>query len=381
MLYATETNDILEAARALVPAVAARAGEVSDAGRVPPDLLAGLSDAGCFRMLVPRSHHGAELALPAQLRVIEELAAADGSVGWSVALGGLGPVLLALLPRPTLDALYASGPDVIVASAFNPTGQATPERNGYRVTGRWAFVSGCEYADWFVAHCLVDDGRQPPVRMMLLPMDEAEVVPTWAVSGLRGTGSHDVAVADVFVPDDRSFVLGGPPCLEGPLHRVPELVFSTLEFAGIAVGIARGALDDLLALARGKVPAFTGSTLAANPLFRNQFGEADARLRAARALLYTDADAAWAVAASGEPFTERHRAQARATATWVVRAAADVVDAAYTAAGGTANYLASPFQRRLRDIHALTQHFAVKADTYTLAGAVLAGQEVDLTFL
>lgn len=371
----------LEAVAALAPAITARSEEIERGRRVPPDLVDALITAGCFRMLVPRSHGGTELDLPAQMRVIEELARADASVGWTVMIGCDAPVVLGLLPRATFDAVYAAGPDVILAGTFNPTGVATPTDGGFRVNGRWSFASGCQHCHWFIAHCVVDDGATPSVRMMVLAPGDVEIVDTWSVSGLRGTGSHDFVVDDVFVPAERTFALDGAPCLDGPLHRIPELSLSTLNFASVAVGIARGALEGILALARNKVPAFGATTLAANPLFQHQLGEADARLRGARALLDADAGAAWATAVDGAPFTPEHRARIRGTATWATWTAAAVVDMAYTAGGMTSNDAASPLQRRLRDIRALTQHFAVKLDTYTMAGAVLAGQDIDMTFL
>jgi indole-3-acetate monooxygenase len=170
-----ETNATFEAVRTLSPALVARSEEIERGRRVPPDLVDELTAAGCFRMLVPRSHGGAELDPPAEMRVIEELGRADGSVGWTVMIGGLAPVLLGKLPRQTFDALYAAGPDVILAGTFNLTGVATPADDGFRVTGQWSFASGCQHCHWFVAHCIVDDGRQPPIRMMVLPPTDVEI--------------------------------------------------------------------------------------------------------------------------------------------------------------------------------------------------------------
>jgi alkylation response protein AidB-like acyl-CoA dehydrogenase len=188
-------------------------------------------------------------------------------------------------------------------------------------------------------------------------------------------------VNDVFVPAERSFVIWDEPCLDVPFLRIPELSFSSLRIGAVAVGIAQGALGEVTDLATGKVPMFSDGTLASNPLFQNQLGDADARLRAARTLLNAEAATSWETAVAGAPFTPDHRARIRATATWVTGTAASVVDMAYTAGGGSSIYSRSPLQRRLRDIHALTQHFGVKRDTFTKAGAVLAGQDVDLTFL
>jgi alkylation response protein AidB-like acyl-CoA dehydrogenase len=376
-----ETSGTLEAVAALAPDIAARAEEIERGRRVPPDLVEELTAAGCFRTLVPSTHGGAGAALPAQMRVIEELARADGSVGWTVMIGGVTPALLGKLPRETFDAMYARGPDVVLAGTFNLKGEATPVEGGYRVTGQWSFASGCQHCDWFIAHCIVDDGHEPTMRMMVLPPAEVEIKDTWYVSGLCGTGSHDFVVNDAFVPGGRSFAVWDEPCLDIPVLRIPELTLSSLSFGAVAIGIADGALAEVTALATGKLPMFSEGTLASNPLFQNQLADADARLRAARALLYADAETVWATAVAGTEFTPEHRARVRATNTWVTSAAASVVDMAYTAGGGTSIYSSSPLQRRLRDIHALTQHFAVKLDTLTKAGAVLAGQDVDLTFL
>jgi indole-3-acetate monooxygenase len=277
--------------------------------------------------------------------------------------------------------VYASGPDVITAGTFNPMGAATPVDDGFRVNGRWSFASGCRHAHWFLAHCMVDDGRMPPLRMMVLPATEVDIVDTWTTMGMRGTGSHDFTVDGAFVANDWSFSIFEPPELDFPLMRIPELCLSTMAFGAVAVGIAAGALDEIVALASGKVPMFADATLATNPLFRNQLGHASAAFRAARATLHEAAAEAWSMALAGAEFDDHTRARIRSTTTWVVETAAAVVDTAYRAGGGTALYSSSPLQRRLRDIHTLTQHFGVKLDTFTLAGAVLAGQEVDTSFL
>jgi alkylation response protein AidB-like acyl-CoA dehydrogenase len=167
--------------------------------------------------------------------------------------------------------------------------------------------------------------------------------------------------------------------VDEPVVRIPPPALYALEVASVAVGIAQGALDEILALATAKVPLLARAPLAANPLFQHQLAGADTELRAARALLYADAEVAWATAAAGAPFAPQQRARLRAAAAWATSRAAAAVDAAYHAGGGSSLYLDNPLQRRLRDIHAVTQHFLVRPDTLTTAGAVLAGQQVDLT--
>jgi alkylation response protein AidB-like acyl-CoA dehydrogenase len=295
-------------------------------------------------------------------------------------IGSEGPVLFRMLPRTSFDALYAAGPDVIIAGAFPPTGVATPVEGGYRVTGQWAFASGCQHAHWFVGHCVVDDGREPPVRMMVLRPSDVEIKDTWSVSGMCGTGSHDVVVNGAFVPDELSFVVfGGEPSVDVPPLRVPEVTRAAIQVASVTIGVARGALDEILALALDKTPTFAEGLLVSNPLFQNQFGEAETQLRVARMALYAEADIVWAKAKAGSPFTPEDRAHVRGTTTWVGRTATAVVTTAYRAGGSSSIYTSNPLQRRLRDAHVLTQHLVMKADTFTKVGAVLAGQEVDLT--
>ena len=377
---------ILDAVRELAPTIAARADEIEAARRLPPDLVTDLTAAGCFGMLRPRSHGGAGVDLVTSMRVYEDLSRADASVGWTVAIGAGCWLDLVGLPRPTFDAVFADDPDVKVGGAIRPAGVAAPADGGYRVTGRWGFVSGCQHCDWIYGNCIEEgatgNGDVPPLRVALFRADEIEIEDTWSVSGLCGTGSHDVVADDVFVPTDRTFaLLSAEPCLADPLVRMPLPSPYALQMASGALGIAQGALDDILALASDKVPLFAGASLATNPLFQNQLGQADAGLRAARSLVYGEAAEAWATALAGDPFTTEQRARIRGSATWACDTAAAVVGMAYRAGGGSSLYRSSPLQRRFRDVHALTQHFLLKLDSLTTVGAVMAGQDVDTTFL
>ncbi|HEV3364829.1 MAG TPA: acyl-CoA dehydrogenase family protein [Acidimicrobiia bacterium] len=376
----TTCEGVLSAARELGPAIAGRAAEIEAARRVPPDLVGELVDAGFFRVLLPTSHHGVGADLTGGLRVIEALARADASVGWTVMIGGISWCDLASLPRPSFDALFASPGNLLLAGAFNPSGSIARVGHGYRVTGRWAFASGCQHAHWLYGNCIegVMNGR-PQMRMAVFPPDEAVIEDTWHVSGLRGTGSHHFHVTDVVVPADRTFVpLGDEPCLDEPVVHIPLPSLFAMGIAAVAVGTAQGALDDIADLAAGKVPLLASGALATNPLFQFELASADTELRAARALLYDTAEAAWAAAAAGAGFTLEDRARMRAAAAWITTRTAAVVDAAHRAGGGSSIYTDCPLQRRHRDIHAVTQHFLVKRDTLTTAGAILAGQDLSV---
>lgn len=370
---------VLDAVRELAGPIAGRAVEIESGRRLPGDLLKDLVGAGCFRMLLPTSHGGAGVALPDAMRVYEALAGADASVGWTVMIGSSSWCDLAGLPRTTFDACFADGPDVIVGGAVSPSGTAVRMDGGYRVSGRWAFASGCEHCAWLYGNCIEEIGGEHRIRTAVFAPAQVRIEDTWKVSGLRGTGSHHFSADEVFLPAERTYAtLEADPCVDEPLVRIPPPALYAQLIASVALGAARGAMADVLALAAGKVPLLAPTALAANPLFQHQLATADAELRAATALLYREADDAWATAYDETPFTLERRARIRSTAVWVVARAAAVVDFAYHAGGGTALYSDNPLQRRLRDVHAITQHFLVRPDTLTTAGAVLAGQDIDV---
>ncbi len=375
-------QDVLDATRQLAPAIAGRAAEIESARRVPRDLLDELIGAGCFRLLLPRSHGGLGADVPAAMRVFEALARADASVGWTVMIGGGSWVDLTGLPRATFDALFAA-PEVIMAGAINPSGSIAAVPGGYRVTGRWSFTSGCEHADWLYGNCIEappdgDAGGPPRMRIAVFAPDEVTIEDTWTVSGLCGTGSHHFRVDGVEVPAERTLnPLADGPCIDEPIVRNPVPAVLALQIAAVALGTAQAALDDILDIAANKVPLLAGAPLAANPLFQVELATADTGLRAARALLYEAAESAWATAVDGAPVTLAQRARLRAAAVWATARAVEVVEAAYRAGGASSVFADCPLQRRLRDVHAMTQHFLVKQDTLTTAGAILAGQDVD----
>ena len=376
----TRHPSVLDAVRGLAPKITTRAPETEAARRLPPDLIRDLTAAGCFRMLVPRSHGGGGFDLASAMSVTEELSRADASVGWTTMNLAGGWINLGGLPRATFDALYAEGPDAIIGGVFSPAGTAVPVDGGYRVSGRWAFASGCEDCHWLFGNCMEAHGDGPQLRTVLFSPDQIKIEDTWSVSGLCGTGSHHLVADDVFVRAERTCLpFADPPCLAEPLLRMPIPPIFAFGVASVAVGIAQGALEDILTLSASKVPLLAHTSLATNPLFQHQLGAADAKLRAARGLLYADAAAAWGTAVAGAEFTPEHRARMRSAITWAATTAASVVDMAYHAGGGSAIYAANPLQRRFRDVHAITQHFLVKLDTLTTAGAVLAGADVDLT--
>jgi alkylation response protein AidB-like acyl-CoA dehydrogenase len=372
---------------ALLPAIAARAPEIEQAVGIPHDLLAALTETGCYRMLAPACYGGDELPLPDALEVVRALASADGAVGWTVGQAAVSQLILSYLPATTLDELYSAGPDLRAAGAIAPVGRAMRQEHGWRVAGRWPFVTGCRDAAWLYLQCLVvgdgtsdaDSDEVPATRLVVFPAREVTITDTWHAVGLRGTASHDVRVAAAFCPDARSCALvGARTSIDSPGFRIPLLDQGGLFIAAVAVGIAEGALDDIAALAGvGKRPAFSRRCLAESPGFRERLGEAHLTLRAARALLREGAHSAWLAAIDGQVLPLSERAGLRATPATVTTLSVQAVDAAYRLGGGSAVYDRSPLQRRLRDIHTATQHAWTNHEHAGVLGALLAGQTVD----
>jgi alkylation response protein AidB-like acyl-CoA dehydrogenase len=214
-----------------------------------------------------------------------------------------------------------------------------------------------------------------------MPVSELEVVDSWHTSGLRGTGSHDAVADDVFVPERRSLWLLDPPTSATPLYRFPIFSFFALSISAAALGIARGAIDDLKELAVDKVGLGSSRTLAQRPATWAAVGAAEAGLRAARAFYYQAIDEAWAAAQSHQPVPVELRVGLRLAATHAVRAAADVARSMYDLGGGSAIYETSPLQRRFRDAHTATAHFQVNPATWELTGRLLLEQPTDATML
>ncbi len=379
-----EAKTLLDSIRDLAPSISASSAEIDAGRRLPLDLLAQLTAAGCFRMFVPKSHGGLDIDVPASMEIIETLAAADGSTGWVVMIGSETPMLLALLSRNHFDRLYSNGPDVIIAGAFAPRGVAEMIDGGYRVSGRWGFTSGCQHSQYLFGNCVVtENGRPrpgaipgaPEARAMMFASSKAQILDTWSVNGLRGTGSHDIVVENLMVPADDSFdIFLGRPSIASPSFAEP-LLYAALHIGAVAIGIAQRAITEIVALSNtNKRRLYASASLAESPLFQYRVGHADASLRAARNLIRNQADAVWNSAVAGSQVSVDGRAPVMGAITWAVHTCAAVADACYKAGGGTSPYDGSSLQRCMRDIQTLTQHAAVAESWLTTAGATILGR-------
>ena len=380
-----DDHPLMDAARRLGPALRARADETERGRRGPLDLVRGMAEDGIFRMCVPRVLGGGEVEPAVMLRVLETLGEADGSAGWCAMIGATSGLLSGYLAPDVAAAIYGD-PSAVAGGVYAPSGTAVPTPGGYRVDGRWAFASGAEHCTWLMGgSVIVENGAPrllpsgaPDAPLMLFPTGDAEVIDTWTVSGLRGTGSHDIAVHDVFVPAERAVSLvRDRPRADGPLYAFPVFGLLAVGIAGVALGIARRAIAELVDLAGGKKPTGSRRVLAERPTAQVQVSEAEALVRSGHAFLVEAIDAAWDAARRDGAIGLSARADVRLAATNATLGAAKAVDLMYNAGGGTAIYATSPLQRCFRDVHVVTQHLMVAPATYELTGRLLFGVATD----
>ena len=380
----------LAAARAIAPTIRDRADEIEAARRLPADLARQMAEAGLFRLLVPASLGGAEADPATLLNVIEAVAEADGAAGWCVMIGATSGLTAAYLPETAAREIYGSDPAAITGGVFAPMGKAVAADGGYQVSGQWQWASGSQNCAWLMGGSVIlDDGKprllengMPDSRMMLFPADEVEIIDTWQAAGLCGTGSHDMAVADRFVPAERSVsLITDRPRADGPLYTFPVFGLLAMGIAAVTLGIARRSISELIELAQAKTPTLSRSKLAKRSRVQSDLAEAEAMLRSARAFLFEATAAAWDSASGAGEIPLEQRTDLRLAASHAVRAAAGAVDLMYNAGGGSAVFRTSPLQRCFRDVHVATQHMMVSPPTFELTGRLLLGLDTDTAML
>jgi len=376
------TTGIADGIQDLLPSIRSRREEIEQARCMPRDLIDELRRTGLFSLSVPRAIGGREAPPLELMQAIEAIATADGSTGWCamVALGN--NVAAGYMSESGAREIFAD-PTAPSAGLAAPAGTAVRVDGGLKVGGRWSFASGISHCDWLWVGCVVTENGQPRVTPqgpeivhVWLPVTDVVIHDTWHVSGLRGTGSHDVSAEHVFVPEHRAFVLFDPAGHRPePLYRMPPLHLFVFQLVCVSLGIARAALDELGELARTKVPSLYTVPLADKPVVQVELARAEAALGSARSFLYDTVRDMWNTVCAGNTPTARQLALGRIAATHAAETGAVVSQKANTLVGGSSIYSKSPLQRHARDAEAVTHHFTVAAHTWEEAGRVLLGRQ------
>jgi len=364
--------DLVERARAIAPLIAGEADEIERTRQLTPGVVTALIGNGLYRALLPQSLGGSEAPPEILMQMLEEIAKADASTAWCLGQTSVCAMIAAALDHDTAHEIFNTAPGILAWGAVAHEARAV--EGGYRVTGRWDFASGSRQASWLGAHVRIlgTDGTprkhadgSPELRTILFPVASAVMHDVWQAIGLAGTGTDSYEVKDLFIPDRYAVFRDVPETLRepGPLYRLPTASTFSLGFAAVSLGVARATLDAAIALARAKHQSLAASAMRDNQAIQGLIGRTEGDLRAARAYLYETAHAMWHDLSASGVFSPAHRNAVRLAATWTIQQSAKVVDTAYRMAGATAVFRSNPFERRFRDMHAITQQIQAR-DTH-----------------
>jgi alkylation response protein AidB-like acyl-CoA dehydrogenase len=376
-------TDPVARARELGPEISAAADEIERTRRIPAGLLERMHDLRLFRMVLPRSAGGDEVEPSVYVAALEEIARHDGSIGWNTFTGN-SSALIAPFLDPDVNRTIFGDPRTVVSWGPPNASRAQAVEGGYRLTGTWDFSSGCRQANWLGAHGHVveADGSlrlnrfgRPTVRTLLFPAEQATLIDTWHTIGLRGTASDSYSVDDLFVPEAFSTTREDPTLRreKGPLYAFTMQGLYAAGVAAVALGIARAMLSGFVDLASRKVPRGL-SRLADSALVQADVARMEARLGSSRAYLHDTLTSIYVQAGEVASIELADRARVRLACTNAIHGAIEVADFAYKAAGVDAIFPgSSPFERRFRDMHTLSQQIQSRGAHFEQVGHILLG--------
>jgi alkylation response protein AidB-like acyl-CoA dehydrogenase len=382
--------DFVARARELGPAIAAVADTIELTQEIPEPLLSRLHDSRLFRILLPRSVGGDQVEPWQYLRAVEEIAKHDGSVGWNMFVANSSALIAPFIPLDSARHIFADPRGLI---AWGPPTQhrAIAVPGGYRVTGEWHFASGRRQANWMGVHCQVvePDGSlrknrfgRPTIRTLLMPKEQTTPIYNWNTIGMRGTASEGYSVTDVFVPEGFSGTREDPSLRRdrGKLYAFTMQGLYATGVAGVALGIARAMLDAFLALAGEKAPRNMGR-LADSPVIQADVARREASLSSAGVWLVEVLKDVWADADDVEPIGAQERARVRLGCSQAIHAAEEVANYVYKAAGTSSIFPGTPFERRFRDMHTLSQQIQSRDAHFETVGRIMFNGDPDGTFM
>ena len=379
-----EIDDYLRTAQALAARVAAQADRIERERRIPEDLAGELADAGLFRLLVPRSLGGGELAPPDFIRIIEVFAGADASTAWCLSQNNVFATSSVIMPEVTAREIWSDPRAVVSNGPPVASARAVPVEGGYRLSGRWNFSSGSPQATWVAALTpIVTAGAEtgnapsspPLLKVLLLPKGEVSFLDLWEVRGLRGTGSFSFEVADLFVPEARVYHQGDPCRESGLLYTIPRTLLFGMGNATVALGVARASLNTVIRMIGSPTGPGVVNPQQQSAVTHRTIGEAEAQWRSARALLRQSAQEIWDVAcATGNP-PKADRVHLRLAITHAIRTSVQLVETAYSMCGSSSIFEGNTMQRLFQDMHVIGQHIQGRATHYETAGQLALGLE------
>ncbi len=386
----TPSANPIAKARDLGPMIAESADMIERDQHIPPSLLAHIIDARLPRMLLPKSAGGDEVQPWIYLHVIEEISRHDASVGWNLFVANSAALIAPFIPLSAARAIYDDPRGWI---AWGPPNQhtCTAVPGGYRVTGEWHFASGCRQATWMGAHVNViePDGTRrlnrfgkPTVKTLLYPKHNMTPIRNWDTLGMRGTASEGYRLDDLFVPEEFTGTREDPSLRRdpGPLYAFTMQGLYSVGVAGVALGVARAMLDDFIALAKEKTPRGL-IRMADSAVVQSDVAHREAEIGAGRAYLTEILRDVWTNADDIAPIETADRVRVRLGCAQAIKAAIETADYVYKAAGVSAIFKGTPFERRFRDMHTLSQQIQARDAHFESVGKILLNGDPDGAFL
>jgi indole-3-acetate monooxygenase len=370
-------TDWLAAADRVATVAAEHAVDGERLRRLPGPVVDAIRAEGVQRMCVPAAYGGPEVDPPTILQVIERIAAADGAAGWCTMIATTTS-LLSHYVEPEQARVIWGDPANFTGGVFARNATATKVDGGYRVTGAWMWGSGTQHCQWITGGA-TGDGFS---GSMWFRPEQVVFDDTWHTSGLRGTGSTDFHVDDVFVPDGLATqpqVTGSQ--VDSPLGAFPDMTLLAVGVAAAGLGIGRHALDAIVELGTAKRPQFSSRTISQSGVAQHELAKAEAGLRAARSFLFDEVSQAWETAVAGGHVDVAARGRMRLAGAHAAEACVKAADTAYTLGGGTSIFEHSPLQRCLRDAHVVTQHIMVAPRLYETLGKLHFGIDIDSSMI
>lgn len=349
--------------------------------RLPNPIVTALKEERLFSIWLPTEYGGPDLAIVDSLRIIEAVSAADGTIGWCVCTAAINNRISAFIAPAAATKIFLED-HAIVAGALMPTGTATALPGGYVVSGRWGYGSGIAHCKWMLGACsLVENGLPkrnsdgtPETLITFFPTEHCEVIDTWYVGGLRGTGSHDYQVHDLFVPADFTVKnQGGEPFRPGSLYRFPWYSAQGAAISSVVLGLAQAAIDRYREITQQRIPRVTSTVARDDPATQETIGRATAALNSARAFFYQAVGDIVEAADAGSEHILAQRANARLAFAHAAETAKYVTRILHDDAGGAGLYEAHGLHRIFRDVHAAAQHAQLHKNGYRSGGRVVLG--------
>lgn len=360
-----KAQEYLDAIEALIPRIEARAHETETLRRIPDETIDELRSAGLMKALQPERYGGFELEPVVLYRAAARIGEVCGSTAWVYGILGVHPWQLGLFDDAAQAEVWSEDDSILVASTYVPVGQVTKVSGGFQLSGRWPYSSGTDHCAWVLLGAADRSNPElPDARTFLLPRSDYKIIDTWHVVGLKGTGTNDILVEDVFVPEHRTLKFAdmavcdcpGNAVNTSPLYRQPFASVFSSAIAAPALGIARGGLAAYREAMKERFKIAYGQAASEDPHAQVKLAQAYSMVDAAWLQLERNITDVGDAARRGEVPSWLDRARLRHDQAYGVTRAIEAVDMCFVSSGGSVLRDGNPLQRYWRDIHGARQH-------------------------